>query len=235
MGNLNRGQIIDQAMQRVGNNSPSILLQARTTLQRLLNDLYQQWDWPFLWTTSPVTLLPSGILDLATLPLHFLKPEDDQSLALVTSSGERRPIQEIDHRSYAMRTTGGQGSSGTPRLWTINYGPAPTGLFTPRPAEALPAELRYKFLPATLPFAVGVTGTFDTDVPPFPWDSFLIDTLTEWGMSYEADPRRAEQITINEAMLQRLRGATYPERSFPSQVPLDPLFFTTPTWGSGRE
>jgi hypothetical protein len=230
MGQLNRGQLIDQALQRVGNNSSSVKLQARTTLNRLLADLYQGYDWPFLWTSVLLTIPPNGVV---TLPSDFLKPEDDQALIMIRAYGQTlyRPIQEVDRKQF--RNFVSVESSQYPAAWRVDYG-TKTGQVMPRPLESITATLQYKALPAPVLFTVGDTASiaaYDNDIPIFPWDSFLIDFLTDWAMSYEVDPRRAEQITINEEMLGRLRGATWPERSYPSTVQLDPLVFSTPTWG----
>lgn len=232
MTQLNRGQMIDQALQRVGNNSRDLKLQARTTLNRLLTDLYQGYDWPFLWTSTVVTIPPNGVI---ILPTDFLKPEDDQALVMIYAYGQPmyRAIQEVDRKQFRNYVT--VESSQYPRAWRVDYG-TKTGQVMPRPLEAITATFAYKYLPIPVPFSVGDAASidlYDQDQPVFPWDSFLIDTLTEWAMSYEVDPRRAEQLTIDEEMLRRLRSATWPERSYPSQVQLDPLFFSTPTWGRG--
>jgi hypothetical protein len=232
MTQLNRGQIIDQALQRVGNNSVSLKMQARTTLNRLLTDLYQGYDWPFLWTSALISIPPNGVV---ILPTDFLKPEDDQALVMLYAYGQPlyRPIQEVDRKQF--RNFVSVESSQYPRAWRVDYG-TKTGQVMPRPLETITATLSYKALPIPMPFTAGDAASialYDEDHPVFPWDSFLIDFLTDWAMSYEVDPRRAEQLTINEEMLGRLRGATWPERSYPSTVQLDPLFFSTPSWGRG--
>jgi hypothetical protein len=235
MSRSNRGQMIDQALQRVGNNSPSLKIQARIRLNRVLQDLHQGWDWPFLWTSASLLLPANGVI---ILPTDFVKPEDDQSLLVTQYRGQamRRPVQEIDHRTFEQHRGVDSGSGGCPQVWTLDY-TTMTGQLWPRPAENAQGSLRYKFLPPDV--LVDTTSNnftaYDTDIPSFPWDSFLTDQIAEWAMAYEDDPRRAEQIMINEELLKRLRGATWPDRSYPSNVPLDPLFFSTPTWGSGRD
>ena len=235
MATENRGRIIDQALQRVGNNSTSLKVQARYRLNRILRDCYQLYDWPFLWaTTPPITILPTGIV---VMPPLFTKPEDDQSLTYTTPGNARVIMQEVDHKTFDQRVADWAGSH--PRIWTINYTPIfglITGRVWPIPSESLPATIRHKFLPLDATVSGSATDqSYDLDVPLFPWDTFLTDALSEWAMAYEVDPRRAEQVTINEERLARMRNATWPNRSFPSQVPLDPLFFSTPTWGSGRD
>ena len=224
-----RGEIINQAMQLVGNNSTTMLAQARIKLNRILQDLYQQWDWPFLWLSTQLSILPNGVI---VLPADFVKPEDDRSLVVVQANGQamRRIVQEVDHRTFDSRLL--EVSGLIPQIWTIDY-VVPVGKAWPLPDGGTAiATFRYKFLPPD----VSPTDTiaYDADIPTFPWDSFLQHQLVEWGMLYESDPRRAEQLTIDEGYLQRLRGSAFPDRSYPSTVPLDPVFFSTPNWGYGR-
>lgn len=233
MASTNRGQMIDQALQRVGNNSSSLKVQARYRLNRILQELHLGYDWPFLWATGDVTILPSG---LVVMPPLFAKPEDDQSLSYTTISHSRIVMQEVDHRTFDARQTATI-PFGHPRLWTLDYTRIfglVTGRVWPRPDSPLPAQMRHKFIPLDQPVSGQATdAAYDEDIPAFPWDTFLSDALSEWAMAYEVDPRRAEQLQIDDERLARMRNATWPERSFPSTVQLDPLVFSTPTWGRG--
>ena len=229
-----RGQIIDNALQRVGNTTQSLIAQARHRLNRILQDLAQQWDWPHLWVSIDVTIQTNGAL---ALPDNFLKPEDRQSLMLTTLAGQPRTqlVVEVDHITF-WKTAGtsplmGDTSNVAPVIWTIDYGTL-TGRCYPLPSGTAAGILRCKLLP--LDFPVTPPEDYDADIPRFPYDSLLVDLLFEWAQSYEVDPRRAEQLQINEAAVMRVRGAAFPEQSFPSQIPLDPLFFSTPSWGYGR-
>lgn len=238
MSRMNRGQMIDQALQRVGNNSQSLKWQARIRLNRVLHDLHQGWDWPFLWGQLVVTLPANGVMQLPN-DTTFIKPEDDQALMVLQYQGQavRRVVQEVDHRTFVQHRGVDSGNGGIPQVWTLDYA-LMVGYLWPHPREAAQGAIRYKFLPPDIavdPVNDPQGAIYDQNIPSFPWDSFLIDQLSEWGMAYEVDPRRAEQIMINEELLQRLRGATWPDRSYPAQVPLDPMFFSTPTWGSGRD
>jgi len=232
--------MIAQALQRVGNNSVSLTFQARIRLNRILQDLHQGWDWPFLWTTATLQITTGGVV---AMPADFLKAEDDQALTIISAGGQtmRRPVQEVEHKVFEQRATDLGGT--IPAVWTIDYKRVfglVTGRVWPRPTSGATATLRYKYLPPDMPVGSPTnpndpaTVAYDADIPSFPWDSFLIDALSEWAMAYEVDPRRAEQLTINGNSLAVLRNATWPERSFPMNVPLDPLYFSTPTWGSGR-
>jgi hypothetical protein len=234
-----RGTIIDQALQRVGNTSVSVLQAARVRLNRILQDLHQQWDWPFLWTyTAPdLTITTAGTIEL---PRDFLKPEDTEALTLTAVGGVPtwRVLPEVDHRTFYARNP--QARSAAPTLWTLEYATwnlasepypspqkVPVGHAWPLPTAPCTAHLRYKWLPSDLSTADPVS--YDADIPVFPYDSLLSELLFEWAQSYEVDPRRAESLQVNTLLVERVRGAAFPARSYPSQVPLDPQFFG-PAW-----
>ena len=229
---LTRGQLIDQALQKVGNTTQSLIAQARIRLNRVLQDLAQQWDWPYLWVQLDVTVLPNGTV---VLPDSFLKPEDRQSLLITSVDGLPRTqiVAEVDHLTFAQSQASGSliASADCPVIWTIDYG-TPVGRTHPRPDTTCQAVLRAKLLPDDFP--ITPSDAYDADIPRFPYDTLLTDLLFEWAQSYEVDPRRAEQLQVNEATVMRVRGAAFPDQSYPSQIPLDPLVFSTPTWGSGR-
>jgi hypothetical protein len=228
-----RGDIISQALQRVGNNTATLQQAARFRLNRILQEIYQAFDWPFLYTIVPQDIQTSG---LVILPPDFVKPEDDQSLlAQRTQSGDPVVgiIQEVDHRFYQHWTANISYSTQSirPRMWTVDYG-TNTGQAFPRPIELVHCTLRYKFLPPDMALTDAVA--YDADIPAFPWDTTLSDLVYEWAQSYEVDPRRGDQYQVNIQSVLRARGASFPERSFPSTVPLDPVIFSIPTVGFGR-
>src|SRR5215813_10129076 len=94
-----RGDIIDQALQRVGNTTATLKNAARFRLNRILQELYQGFDWPFLFAKVPVTIAPTGIVPM---PADFVKPEDDQALFLEQTQSVAMPdrMQEVDRRSF---------------------------------------------------------------------------------------------------------------------------------------
>src|SRR4030095_3942797 len=97
---MTRREIIDQALQRAGNNTDSLRKQARIRLNRILQDLYLQWDWPFLWQTAAISLPPAATFPL---PTGFVKPEDDHALTVDSAAGVAYgvPLQEVDHLAFA--------------------------------------------------------------------------------------------------------------------------------------
>jgi hypothetical protein len=216
---MNRGDIITQALQRVGNTTNQLRIQARIRLNRILQDLYLQWDWPFLWRTASVTIAPDGRF---ALPVGFLKCEDDQALTLAG-----RPLQELDHLTYAQLARAGVVAT-QPRIWTIDYAEQ-VGHVWPSPAAGAGATLRHKILPPDV--AVDPPSTYDADIPTFPWDTYLTDAVLQWAMEYEVDPRANDQLLKNREQLGLIRGATWPERSYRPTIPLDPTVFTTPWRG----
>jgi hypothetical protein len=226
-----RGEVITQALQRVGNTTTTLKTQARIRLNRILQELQQGWDWPYLWTTTPITIGSNGIVPL---PANFLKAEDDQSLFIQTIGGNTTAhvVTEVDHRTFAML---GQGlvSASAPRVWTLDYGTL-TGQVWPLPNDTCQGTLRCKLLPPDFPVILSPDNSslYDADVPLFPWDTLLTDLLFEWAMSYEVDPRRAEQMAVNVDTVNRSRGASFPEKSYPTQVQLDPTIFSRPWQGN---
>lgn len=227
-----RGDIIDHALARVGNTTAQLKAKARFRLNRILQELYQGWDWPFAWTTVNLPILTNGVVPL---PDNFLKAEDDQSLQVVTVGGLpfQAVVTEVDHRTFAMNSVSVDASATFPRFWTIDYGTIPpAGRSWPRPRDQIAATLRCKLLPPDFPITVDNADQYDADIPSFPWDTLLTDLLFEWAMSYEVDPRRGEQMAVNVDTVNRSRGASFPEKSYPTQVQLDPTIFSRPWQGN---
>jgi hypothetical protein len=229
-----RGEIITQALQRVGNTTTTLKVQARIRLNRILQELQQGWDWPYLWTAEPIVILTNGVVPL---PANFLKAEDDQSLQIATVGGMpfQAVVTEVDHRTFALNAVTVDASATFPRFWTIDYS-IPAGRSWPRARDQIAGTLRCKLLPADFPvIPTGVnenSAAYDADVPLFPWDILLTDLLFEWAMAYEVDPRRAEQMAVNAESVNRSRGASFPEKSYPTQVQLDPTIFSRPWQGN---
>jgi len=224
-----RLDLIDAALKRVGNTTATLKDAARTRLNRILQDLHQQWDWPFLWLTATLTIQPNGLL---VLPADFQKPEDTESLQIFQTGGvaQAAVVHEVDHRTFAMQAANQAMVQATlPKIWTIDYASL-TGRVWPLPNDSCLATLRYKTFPSDMPLTDSTA--YDNDVPAFPYDNLLTDLLFEWAQSYEVDPRRADQLSLNESLVQKVRGSAFPERSYPSQIPLDPLVFSRPAWGT---
>jgi len=139
---MTRGEMIAQALQRAGNNSVSLTFQARIRLNRILQDLHQGWDWPFLWTTATLQITTDGTV---AMPADFLKAEDDQALMITVANGQtmRRPVQEVEHKIFEQRAVD-MGGGTIPRVWTIDYKRVfglVTGRVWPRPTNGATATL----------------------------------------------------------------------------------------------
>jgi hypothetical protein len=235
--------MIDAALQRVGNTTQSLIAAARVRLNKILFELRYSWDWPFLFTTAPLVIPTSGSF---ALPENFAKMEDDQSLLITATGGVpmRRVVTEVDHRTFYTTVTDLSVDATVPVIWTIDYSqralPTPinintvgiggVGLVYPRPRDACQALIRYKLIPPDMP--LDDPAAYDNDIPGFPFDNLIVDLLFEWAMSYEVDPRRGEQYTVNADAVNRARGSSFPERSYPSTVQLDPLVFSKPWQGN---
>jgi hypothetical protein len=242
-GRLSRGEIIQSALTRVGNNESSLVQAARVRLNRILAELYLNWDWPFLYREIPVALTPAGQI---ALPADFLKSQDDYALVITSIEGQpaRRRVSETDRMTFE-RTRAITTQQGTPRVWHADRS---TGmlLFTPASYQGVSASFRYKFLPPDMPTGTGtldqtgvmdpITVAYDADVPIFAYAVYLSDVVLEWAMGYESDPRQSQQKADNMSMFQTLRGATFPPHAvFPLGPGLDPDVFGPPFGGSEGE
>ena len=233
-GRLPRGEIIQSACTRVGNNEPTFVQSARVRLNRILAELYLNWDWPFLYRQIPIDLTVAGQVPL---PADFLKSQDDYALTITRIGFQetRRRVSEVDRMTYERLLRVQQGQA-MPRVWHADRS---TGmlLFTPVPPEGCPATLRYKFLPPDVPEGSGdpddpVTAAYDADVPIFAYGVYLSDAVLEWGMGYESDPRQPQQKADNASMFQTIRGAAFPPHAvFPLGPGLDPDVFGRPFGG----
>jgi hypothetical protein len=229
-GQQTRGEIIESALTRVGNNTPTLQQAARVRLNRILAELYLNWDWPFLYATVPVALTSAGSVPL---PAGFLKAQDDWALTItrVGDQPARRRLSEVDRMTFEQHRPTAPGYA-MPRMWHADRS---TGsiLYAPIPLDGCQATFRYKFLPPDMP--VGDAELYDDDIPIFAYANYLSDALLEWAMGYESDPRQFQQKADNAAMFQTIRGAAFPTHSvFPLGPGLDPDVFGRP-WGGGSE
>lgn len=225
-GRLNRGTILDHALQRAGNTKLRAL--ARVHLNRILEDLYRDHDWPFLWVSVPVQL--GGTV--FTLPADFLQSQEDWGLTYIRD-GVRTPIPEVDRTKFVAGSRQTGATAVAPMIWSADRSQG-WGRIWPTPETALTGSLRYKMLP---PDADPTNAAaYDADVPAFPWSAYLIDALYAWALDYEQDPRALAWLApdgLLDKQLARIRGTALPARSTPSTLPLDPQVFSSgrrPDW-----
>lgn len=219
-GRRTRRQIIDQALKKAGNTK--ILAEARVELARILERLYLEHEWPFLYTDAVLTLAA-----FTTLPTNFLKVEssdtglrgqsvdgvtDDFSILIVTPTEWRR--QAIPRDETATR----------PEIAMIEYG---TSLLRPWPAPegTVSALLVYKFLPTEVD--PDDTVTFDLDVPLFPYHGYLTDEVERWALNYEKDYGAAQlKASENQNALSLILGTAIPkDANQAAALELDPGIF----------
>lgn len=237
-GRWTRGTIIDQALQRVGNVKIKQL--ARDRLNRIEEDLYTQWEWPFLYKVVNVAF-PSGntggqlsIYPSFTLPDDFLKTETETTgLRIITLDGNPvdRAVIELDPISFRRQaiphdmSRGGLSSS--PRIWYPSYAER-IGYFWPAPTQANLGILIYKFLPPEQPIGDGqdsVTVAYDASIPLFPWGGYLSMAVEYWALQYDENPRSQEALADCSVALDTIRNIAMPRQSQEPVLPLDPLTF----------
>lgn len=221
-GRRTRRQIIDAGLKKAGNTK--ILAEARVKLARMLEDLYVQHEWPFLYTEVAVTVTAS-----TALPSDFLKVEesdtglrgtavdgtvDDWSIRIVQPTEWRRmaiPRDETaDRPDFAMIDY----ANGVLKPW-----PIPEGTVT--------ALLVYKYLPAEVD--PGDATVFDANIPTFPYHGLLEDMVEEWALDYDHSPRAQVKRVENQAALSMVLGTAIPrDANKAADIPLDPSIFFTP-------
>lgn len=224
VGRVTRGVILRQALQRAGNEQllvasgtdPAL---ARVKLNRILDTLYNQWDWPFLYTSATVTI--TG--DRFALPTDYLTAEDDFALSWVLEQ-QRCFAAEVDRATFELRSrqTSLTRASG-PEIWTADR-VGGYALVWPLPESPISATLRYKQLPADLDPTD--TATYDADIPLFPWSDLLMDMVYQWALEYDHNPRAVLQQQQNDEALMRIRGTALPHQAKASTLPLDPQVFS---------
>lgn len=225
-GRRTRRQIIDQALTKAGNSK--ILVQARVELNRILEKLYVEHEWPFLYKEASLTLTAS-----TTLPTDFLRVEsDDTGLrgTAVDGSTDDWAILIVSPARWRRHAVPRDETGERPLIATIDYAQSILKPW-PAPDSVVTALLSYKYLPAE----VAVTGTTedatnDADIPIFPFAGYLTDVLEEWAADYDHDITRASRLGLkNRESLGLILGTAIPrDANQASEIPLDPAIFTTP-------
>lgn len=234
-GRWTRGDILTQACNRAGTQKPVHL--ARSQLNRVLEDLYVQWEWPFLYTEAAVVFPATntgGPTRFATfaLPSDFLKVESDaEGLRIVTVDGitQHRPMLQKDRVFFQAHCIPDDQEADAPRLWYVDYATGFAAIW-PRPLSAVSALLTYKRLPPDIAIGAGgklgassdpTTAAYDLDIPLFPWGRYLALKMESWVRQHEHDPQWQVAEGEAQAVFDTLRTTALPRNSQPDTVPLD--------------
>lgn len=228
-GRWTRGTILNQALQRIGNTR--ILALARDRLNRELEHLYSQWEWPFLYKVHPFTF-PAGntggqlsIYSSVSLPSDFLKTEQETTgLRITTIDGNPQsfPVIETDPITFRRRAVPYEQEGQRPLFFYVAY--AEQFLyFWPTPTQTCGATMIYKFLPADVDPTD--TATYDADIPLFPWGGYLSTLMESWALQYDENPRWREMKQEADRMFDDIRNIAMPRQSQEQTLPLDPTVF----------
>ena len=223
-GALNLGTIRSLALRRAGNLN--LVYDAGVWLSQLLYDLYTEWDWPFLFVSTPILLTGNTF----TLPTDFLKMQDDNSFEVHRFDGtqmRRLFIDELDHATFVSVAHAGRSMGGMPEVWWPDRA-AGTGEVFPNPiGHAVQTTFRYKRLPTadtTAPDPLNPTAN-DAVVPTFPWGLYLVQALFTQVLQYDMDPRADTEMAKTDAMIARIRKVAMPLNSVEATIPLDDTVF----------
>lgn len=222
-GRRTRRQIIDQALVKAGNTK--ILVEARIELARILEALYLEHEWPFLYAETTLTLVAS-----TALPTDFLKVEaSDTGLRGTAVDGEVEdfPVQIVTPTEWRRQAIPRAETAERPEIAMIDYASSTLKPW-PIPDGTVTALLVYKRLPAEVdPASVA---TYDADVPLFPFHGYLTDRVEEWALGYEKDYTGAQLKNADNARgLSMLLGTAIPkDANQAASLELDPALFRTP-------
>lgn len=222
-GRRTHRQIIDQALKKVGNTK--ILVEARVELNRILERLYLEHEWPFLYEEASLTLTSS-----TALPTDFLKVESpDTGLRGTAVNGvtEDWPILIVTPTAWRRQAIPRAETATHPDIAMIDYA---EGVLKPWPIpeSTVTALLVYKKLPAESDPTD--TTTFDAATPTFPYAGLLSDLLEQWGHEYEHNSQAAQLLAAKNARsLSMILGiANPPDTNQADTIELDAGIFATP-------
>lgn len=233
-GRWSRGTILDQALARAGNAKVRHL--ARDRLNRILEELYSQWEWPFLYKPSTFTFPAGNTGGLMTLyasvatPSDFLKTEHETTGLRITSiDGAVRsvPVVEMDPISFRKRAIPTDQEGQRPIIYYVSYSEQVL-YFWPRPTQSCVATMVYKFLPADVPIGTGsdaVTTAYDADIPLYPWGGHLSMEIEAWTLQYDENPRAQEVRAEASSAFDQIRNIALPRDSQEPTIPYDPRIF----------
>ncbi len=236
-GRWTRATIITQALERAGNVKIKHL--ARDRLNRILEELYTQWEWPFLYKVFSLTF-PSGntggqitIYASFSLPSDFLKTEQETTgLRIIAQDGLTVdfPVIEVDPVQFRRRAIPHDLEGQRPLMYYCSYAEQ-VAYFWPKPTfVSNQAQLIYKFLVPEVAIGSGaasdpVTQAYDAEIPLFPWGGFLSMAVEQWALDYDDNPKAGPKQQEVNATFDNIRNIAMPRASQEMNIPLDPLMF----------
>lgn len=218
-GRLTRGTILQLAQRQAGNTNTQLVAEMRVWLNLVLQDLYSQWDWPFLFTSASYTLSGTTF----TLPTNFLKSQDEWGLKITAQGGVVANIRvpEVSEETFDARAIS-DATGGIPLMWHPDR-EAGVGRIWPTPTDTISATLRYKIWVADAD--VTDTETYDDDIPTFPFHSYLVERMTAQVFKWDRNWQAYDRTTMAaEIMFERQRGTALPRYSISDET-LDPSTF----------
>lgn len=227
-GRLTFGQIRRAGLAKAGNRA--VIADANAWLSQLLLELYVNWAWPFLMTSTPIFLNGPTF----TLPSDFLQIQDDNGFQINLFDGQPvdpplAHILETDPATFAAirlpATVGGM-----PRRCVLDRGNGIGTLWPDPTGHAVNCTLRYKRLPVaeTTPPPDATPTANDAIIPVYPYHLHLIQGLAVLVMEYEQHPGAPQARADWERQLQGIRMNAMPLRSQEQVIPLEPEIFGVP-------
>jgi hypothetical protein len=207
-GRLTRGTIIQQAQRLVGNTNTALKSELRTALNMLLADTHAQWDWPFLFTSTTLTLTSATF----TLPTNFLKAQDPWGLVVTAVAGVvmNLRVQEVDEEVFTANAAPGT-TGAHPLFWYADHS-AGVGRIWPTPDDTVSASLRYKLWTADADESD--TTTYDADVPVFPHSSYLVARIAALVATWDKDFATSDRMDARaDNILQLALGTAFPNKA----------------------
>lgn len=192
-------------------------------LRVVLNELYLQYEWPFLATGT--NLAVAGREN--TLPLDFWRVQFANPLILLDGS-QRHMIHHLSPDQFFrhMRQTSG---SARPTYWTIDKSRS-SFYVDPIPDKGYLCEFHYYRRPNFDADDAPDKLTDPTDIVRMPHSELLIEKLMAWYYRVQDDARYPTAKQEAGEMLSRIRAASDDDRDAAAAIPLDPLIFSTPTY-----
>ena len=216
-GRWSRGMILDQALKKVGNEKIRGL--AREQLNRILEDLYVQFEWPWLYRIMTVALGSTGTF---TVPSDFLKTQtNDTGLRIVNLDGSPvdYPVYELDPADFFRRAIPQVQEGQRALIYWVDYG---LGVITywPQPNVTCTAQFVYKYLPADV--STADPAAYDADIPLFPYGRLLQLAVEAWAYQYEHDSLGSQMSAQALAIgLDAVRNIALPRKSEADTLSLD--------------